>query len=79
MKVIKYAPLYASLFIDKIKEVLMSSILTSNLHESSKKIIALLDLKVCYKNSKIITDLSAKSTDHHQYPSYLCAHPNYTK
>ena len=79
MKVIKYAPLYASLFIDKIKEVLMSSILTSNLHESSKKIIAFLDLKVHYKNSKIITDLSAKSTDHHQYLNYLCAHPNYTK
>ena len=48
-------------------------------YESSKEIIAFLDLKVSAKNSKIITDLYVKSTDRHQYLHYLLAHPNHTK
>ena len=48
-------------------------------YESSKESIAFLDLKVSVKNSKIITDLYVKSTDHHQYLHYLSAHPNHTK
>ena len=59
--------------------VLMSSILISNLHETSRESIAFLDLKGSVKNSKIITDLYAKSTDHHQYLHYLSAHSNHTK
>ena len=48
-------------------------------YESSKESIAFLDLKVSVKNSKIITDLCVKSTDHYQYIHYLSAHPNHTK
>ena len=48
-------------------------------YESSKESIAFFDLKVSVKNSKIITDLYVKSTEHHQYLHYLSAHPNHTK
>ena len=46
--------------------------------ESSKESIAFLDLKFIVKNSKIITDLYAKSTDRSQYLHYLSAYPNHT-
>ena len=48
-------------------------------YEPSKESIAFLDLKVSFKNSKIITDLYVKSTDRHQYLHYLSAHPKHTK
>ena len=48
-------------------------------YESRKESIAFFDLKVNFKNSKIITDLYFKSADHHQYLHYLPAHRNHTK
>ena len=48
-------------------------------YEPSKESIAFLDLKVSFKNSKIITDLYVKSTDCHQCIHYLSAHPNQIK
>ena len=48
-------------------------------YESSNESSAFLDLKVCVKNSKIVTDLHAKSNDCYQYLYYLTAHPNHTK
>ena len=48
-------------------------------YESRKESIAFLELKVSFKDSKIITDLHVKSNCCHQYFHYLSAHPNYTK
>ena len=45
----------------------------------AKESIAFLDLKVIFKNRKVVTDLYVKSTDRHQYLHSLSTHPNYTK
>ena len=48
-------------------------------YESSKKIVAFLDLNVSLENGSVITDLHTKSTDYHQYLQYGSTHLNYIK
>ena len=61
--------------------VLMSFILTSNLHMSqANKALHFLTLQLVLKTVRLyITDLHVKSTDRHQYFHYLFGHPNHTK
>ena len=58
--------------------VLMSSIMTPNLHMSqAKKALYFLTLKLVLKTVRLLQYV--KSTDHHQYFYYLSAHPNHIK
>ena len=69
---------------EKELEKFMSSFnsFTRNLkftHESSKKDISFLDLKVSLTKGKLSTDLHIKATDCHQYLHYSSGHPEHTK
>ena len=48
-------------------------------HESSKKTLPFLDLKVKLLKGKISSDLYVKDTDRHQYLRYTLSHRNHTK
>ena len=48
-------------------------------HETNKKDIAFLDLKLKLLDGKISTYLSVKSTDHHQLLHYASSHPEHNK
>ena len=48
-------------------------------YESSKKIVAILDLNVSLENGSVTTDLHTKSTDYHQYLQYGSTHLDYIK
>ena len=47
-------------------------------HESSKKSLPFLDLKVKLSKGKLITDLYVKDTDRHQHLHHTSSHPNNT-
>ena len=48
-------------------------------HESNKKHIPFLDLKVNLSGNKLSTDLYIKPTDRRQYLHYTSSHPQHTK